>query len=77
MRLLDVDIIQFDISLYDLVLALWQQCEGIGLSDADSRESINKYLDRNPGMNFVASFSTITTTALHSGIISVGKTDWT
>ena len=57
MRLLDIDIIQFDISLYDEVLALWQECEGIGLSDADSRESINKYFDRNPGMSFVASFS--------------------
>ena len=54
MRLLNIDIIQFDISLYDEVLALWQECEGIGLSDADSRENINKYLERNPGMSFIA-----------------------
>ena len=28
---------------------------GIGLSDADSRGSIKAYLERNPGMSFVAS----------------------
>lgn len=44
----------FTIEMYDGVLALWQQCEGIGLSSADSREGIRVYLERNPGMSFVA-----------------------
>ena len=39
---------------YDAVLALWQATEGVGLSAADSRESIGRYLVRNPGMSFVA-----------------------
>ncbi len=39
---------------YDVVLALWPQCDGIGLIQADSRESIQRYLERNPGMSFVA-----------------------
>jgi putative acetyltransferase len=39
---------------YDAVLALWQASEGVGLSDADSRESIAGYLTRNPGHSFVA-----------------------
>jgi len=39
---------------YDRVLALWQQCEGVGLSEADSRETIQAYLVRNPGMSFIA-----------------------
>jgi putative acetyltransferase len=39
---------------YEAVYALWRQSEGIGLSDADSRESIRSYLERNPGMSFVA-----------------------
>lgn len=39
---------------YDEVLRLWQSCDGIGLSSADSRENITQYLDRNPGMSFVA-----------------------
>jgi len=36
------------------VLALWQQCEGVGLSSADSRENIATYLERNPGTSFLA-----------------------
>ena len=39
---------------YDEVLTLWQTSEGVGLSDADSEESIARYLDRNPGLSFVA-----------------------
>ena len=42
------------IDAYDRVLALWQQTEGVGLSSADSRESIQAYLERNPGMSFIA-----------------------
>ncbi len=39
---------------YDEVLALWRASEGVGLSDADSEESIARYLDCNPGLSFVA-----------------------
>ena len=39
---------------YDQVLDLWKKCEGIGLSGADSREGIQKYLERNPGMSLIA-----------------------
>jgi len=39
---------------YDEVLALWKACEGIGLSSADSRESIAVFLNRNPGLSCVA-----------------------
>lgn len=39
---------------YAAVLALWLACEGIGLSDADSPENINHYLERNPGHSLVA-----------------------
>ena len=46
---------QFTIDLYEEVIFLWNQCDGIGLSDADSRGSIKAYLERNPGMSFVAS----------------------
>jgi len=38
---------------YQRVLALWQASEGVGLSDADSRESIACYLARDPGHSFV------------------------
>ena len=39
---------------YDAVIALWQSADGVGLSDADSREAIGLYLARNPGTSFIA-----------------------
>ncbi len=39
---------------YDAVIALWQSADGVGLSDADSREAIGRYLARNPGLSFTA-----------------------
>ncbi|MDF2959261.1 MAG: family N-acetyltransferase [Paenibacillus sp.] len=38
---------------YDRAIHLWKRTEGMALSDADSRESINDYLNRNAGMSFV------------------------
>ncbi|HIP71491.1 MAG TPA: acetylglutamate kinase [Anaerolineae bacterium] len=42
------------IDQYDEVIALWQASEGVGLSGADERENIRAYLERNPGLSFVA-----------------------
>jgi ribosomal protein S18 acetylase RimI-like enzyme len=39
---------------YDAVLALWKAAEGVGLSEADEQPAIARYLNRNPGMSFVA-----------------------
>ena len=39
---------------YDEVFRLWESAEGVGLTDADSREGVEKYLDRNPGLGLVA-----------------------
>jgi N-acetylglutamate synthase len=40
---------------YGEVAALWRRTEGIGLDeDVDSRQGIAAYLDRNPGLSFVA-----------------------
>jgi ribosomal protein S18 acetylase RimI-like enzyme len=48
------NIAPFTIEAYDDVLALWRACEGVGLSDADSRDNIRAYLARNPGLSFIA-----------------------
>jgi len=53
-KTMDITIIKFEIKSYDEVYTLWQKCDGVGLSAADSRENIRKYLDRNPGMSFIA-----------------------
>ncbi|HBX70197.1 MAG TPA: GNAT family N-acetyltransferase [Chloroflexi bacterium] len=39
---------------YEEVYALWKNTEGIGLSDADSKEGIKRFLERNPGLSYVA-----------------------
>jgi ribosomal protein S18 acetylase RimI-like enzyme len=39
---------------YDAVIALMKNTPGISLRDADSREATGRYLQRNPGMSFVA-----------------------
>jgi putative acetyltransferase len=39
---------------YDTVVALWQATEGIGLSAADERKNIARYLERNPGLSLIA-----------------------
>ncbi len=45
---------EFTIGDYEAAFALWKASEGIGLSEADTRENIALYLRRNPGQSFVA-----------------------
>lgn len=39
---------------YDAVIDLWRRSEGVGLSTSDTRERIEAYLARNPGLSQVA-----------------------
>jgi putative acetyltransferase len=39
---------------YAEAYALWQRLPGIGISDADSACAIGRFLERNPGLCFVA-----------------------
>ena len=48
-----IEISPFKIDFYDDVFSLWQQCEGVGLSEADSQQNIQAYLIRNPDMSFI------------------------
>ena len=38
---------------YEAAYQLWESTEGMGLSEADSREEILRYLERNPGISQV------------------------
>lgn len=38
---------------YDAVYQLWQVTEGMGLGVSDTREAINRFLERNPGLSRV------------------------
>ena len=39
---------------FDAVMALWKASEGVGFNEMDTQPCIASYLERNPGMSFVA-----------------------
>lgn len=39
---------------YDSAVALWRRCEGIGMSGADERCPLTRFLERNKGFCFIA-----------------------
>ena len=49
-----MEILEFLPTHYDAAFALWKRCEGIGLSDADERRPMVAFLQKNTGLNFVA-----------------------
>jgi len=51
---MDVQIQEMAIGDYDEVYELWQSTNGISLGDVDTRESIARFLERNPGLSYVA-----------------------
>ncbi|MBT8433538.1 MAG: GNAT family N-acetyltransferase [Gammaproteobacteria bacterium] len=55
------------LSDHDAVMALWRSCHGLSLRDADSCQSTKKYLQRNPGLSFVAQDETIIVGTLMAG----------
>ncbi|PHN30353.1 GNAT family N-acetyltransferase [Pseudomonas sp. ICMP 561] len=44
---------------YDAVIALMSSTPGVSVRDADSRDSTSRYLQRNPGMSFVAEVDSV------------------
>ncbi len=52
--LMPYEIMPMTLDDYDEVYALWKDSEGIGLSSADSRGGIARFLERNPALAFVA-----------------------
>lgn len=39
---------------HDDVMELWRRSDGVGLSEADERDGVEKFLQRNPGLSVVA-----------------------
>ena len=65
---MNVTISRLSIVSYDDILALWQQCEGVGLSDAF------KSLGMRASRNAISSFSITMPVALRSGNLWGGHT---
>jgi len=51
---MNYSITSFTIDFYEEVYRLWQETEGMGLTECDTKHGIEAYLLRNPGMSFVA-----------------------
>jgi len=49
-----IEIRPMTIDDYEQAMALWKITEGMGLRPVDEREYIARYLERNPGLSFVA-----------------------
>lgn len=54
------EIHEMNIDHYESIFELWENSEGVGLSDSDEKEEIEKFLERNPGLCF---------TAWHEGVL--------
>ena len=51
---MDAQIHEMTIQDYDEVRALWEESEGIKLSEVDAKDAITRFLDQNTGLSFVA-----------------------
>jgi ribosomal protein S18 acetylase RimI-like enzyme len=49
-----INIQEMVISDYEEIYNLWRESPGLELSVADSKESIARFLERNPGLSFIA-----------------------
>lgn len=47
-------LVEFTLDRYDEAIALWRRTPGICVREADSREALARYLQRNPGLSFLA-----------------------
>jgi ribosomal protein S18 acetylase RimI-like enzyme len=52
--MMNITVAEFKIDAYEQVYSLWESCDGIGLSSADSQPNIQIYLERNPGLSLIA-----------------------
>jgi len=51
---MNVELREMTIEDYANAYNVWKNSDGIGLSDADSKEGIKNFLERNPGLSYIA-----------------------
>ena len=51
---MDFEIREMSVEQYSSIYELWENSEGVGLSDSDAKPEIAKFLQRNPGLSFTA-----------------------
>ena len=45
---------EFSINDYDAAVELWKRVEGLEIAEGDDKESVARFLSRNPGLSRVA-----------------------
>jgi len=50
----DIQTREFSIDDYDAAIELWRRLEGLDVAEGDDRETIRRFLERNPGLSRVA-----------------------
>jgi ribosomal protein S18 acetylase RimI-like enzyme len=51
---IDIQTREFSIADYEAAIALWKKVEGLDLAEGDDRETIGKFLERNPRLSRIA-----------------------
>ena len=67
---IDIETRVFSLGDYDVAIELWKKVDGLDVAEGDDRETIRRFLERNPGLSRVATDgSTIVGAALcgHDG----------
>lgn len=52
---MNIELRIMEIGDYPSIFSLWKECDGLKLNADDSRESVENFLTRNPGLSFIAS----------------------
>ena len=51
---IDIQTREFLIDDYDAAIALWKKVEGLDIAEGDDRETVRRFLKRNPGLSRIA-----------------------
>jgi ribosomal protein S18 acetylase RimI-like enzyme len=54
---MNIEIQPLRIEDYQEVTELWRNCEGINMREDDNRRNLERYLQRNPSLSFVARYN--------------------
>ena len=64
---IDIQTREFVIDDYDAAIELWKKVEGLDVAEGDDRETIRRFLQRNPGLSRIATVGSLPVGAVLCG----------
>ena len=64
---IDIRTREFAIDDYDAAIELWKKVEGLDVAEGDDRETIRRFLQRNPGLSRIATVGSLPVGAVLCG----------